>query len=89
MSSGRSSSACAENQLVGAGIVGRLVAVDGFGPRSFAGLALVVCRRGLEQRVLGHFLGDERLELEVAQLQQLDRLRQLRRQHQRLALADA
>ena len=37
-----------------------------------------------EQRVLGQCLGDQGLELEVGQRQQLDRLLQLRRHHQRL-----
>ena len=34
------------------------------------------------------FLGDDRFQLEVRKLQQMDRLPQLRRHHQRLRLAD-
>ena len=54
--------------------------------RSAAGglLAVVLAGRALEQRVLRQLLGDERLELEVAELQQLDRLLELRRHHQGL-----
>ena len=90
-SSGRSSSAWPDDQIVGAGIVGRFVAVvarRSRNPRRPARLALLVGAR-FEQRVLRQFLGDERVELEVRQLQQLDRLRQLGRQHQLLRLADA
>ena len=43
----------------------------------------------LEQRVLRQFLRNEGVELEIAELEELDRLAQLGRQDQLLRLADA
>ena len=48
-------------------------------------LALLAAAR-VEQRVLLELLGDKGLDLEIGQRQQLDRLLQLRRHHQRLGL---
>ena len=45
-------------------------------------------RAGFQQRILLHLLGDEGLDLEVGQRQQLDRLLELRRHHQRLGLTE-
>jgi hypothetical protein len=59
---------------------------------SGAGLALggrpvIAAAPDLEQRILLELLGDEALDLEIRQREQLDRLLQLRRHHQRLRLA--
>jgi hypothetical protein len=43
---------------------------------------------GIEQRIALELLGDEALDLEVGQSQQPDRLLELGRHHQRLALAE-
>ena len=66
---------------------------------SLTRIAVRICRalassetlKGLSEATLSRLaiLGDERLELEVAQLQQFDCLGQLGRQHQRLGLANA
>jgi hypothetical protein len=56
-----------------------------FGLRGCLGRPLVA--RRLEQRILLQLLGDEAFDFEVGKRQQLDRLLQLRRHHQRLALA--
>ena len=42
----------------------------------------------LKQRIALQFLLDEGRKVEIGQLQQLDRLHQLRRHHQRLGLAE-
>ena len=57
----------AEDEVVGAGIVGRFVSLANPRRRRIAGgLALVVAGARFEQRVLRQLLGDKRLELEVA-----------------------
>ena len=77
-----------DHELVRAGL-GRFVAKSRQ-PRATRRVdaAVIVAGRRFEQRVLRHFLRDHRFELEIGQLQQADRLRQLRRQDQRLGLAD-
>jgi hypothetical protein len=69
------------DQLVGGGILGRLLA-------HFVGSrrALDAHLAGFEQRIGLQGLANERLDLEVGQRQQLDRLLELRRHHQRLRL---
>ena len=42
----------------------------------------------LQQRIALQFLLDKGRQIEIGQLQQLDRLHQLRRHHQRLGLAE-
>ena len=42
----------------------------------------------LQQRIALQFLLDEGRKVEIGQLQQLDRLHQLRRHHQRLGLSE-
>ena len=49
-------------------------------------LLVPLAGRGFEQGVLLDLLGDEALDLEVAEREQADRLLQLRRHHQRLRL---
>ncbi len=80
----------AADQIVRAGIVRSLVPALVVG-REFARrcLALLVVRPRLEQRVLRQLLGDIGFKLEVAELQELDRLGELGRQHQLLRLANA
>ncbi|MGY3454778.1 hypothetical protein ACVWW5_000228 [Bradyrhizobium sp. LM3.4] len=58
-----------------------------------AGLGRGFARRGLvigplQQRITLEFLFHERREIEIGQLQQLDRLHQLRRHDQRLRLPE-
>ncbi len=65
--------------------VGRAVATIVFG--RFGRRRVLLAGRGFEQRVLVELLGDEGLDLEVGERQQLDRLLELRRHHQRLGLA--
>ena len=50
------------------------------------GLAALVVLGALEQRIAGEFVLDEGAKLDVRHLQQLDRLKQLRRQNHRLTL---
>ena len=63
-----------------AGIAAGCVATLGPAVRSFAG--------AFQQRIALQFVFDEGGEVEVGQLQELDRLHQLRRHHQRLRLAE-
>jgi len=79
----------AGDEVVGARVVGGLVARILVAHEVGGGLFIRLVGARLEQRILRQFLGDERVELEVAELQQLDRLGQLGRQHQLLRLADA
>jgi hypothetical protein len=79
----------AEDQVVGTGIVGRVVALGLVSGEIAVGRFASLVRLPFEQWVLRQFLGDEGLELEIAELEQLDRLRQLGREHQLLRLADA
>jgi hypothetical protein len=72
----------ARDQLVGGRIVGRVLAhLVGSDAALHAHLA------NLEQRIGFERFADEGFDLEVRQRQQLDRLLQLRRHHQRLRLA--
>ena len=67
---------------------GRAVDCRGVGVRLEAGRRVVVAALAtLEQRVLLDFGLDKIAELDIGQLQHLDRLLQLRRHHQSLALA--
>ena len=79
----------AHDQVVGAGIVGRLVAAVIIGDKIAGRLLVGLLGARFQQRVFGQLLGEEGIELEVAELKQLDRLAQLRRQDQLLRLADA
>ena len=78
---------------------GSAVAIAGTGLLVFGILALLRHRftrnrrlcavaGALEQRISLQFLLDEGRKVEIGQLQQLDRLHQLRRHHQRLRLAE-
>ena len=68
-----------------------IVAVGKFGPlrRRFArDRRLGAVTGAFEQRISLQFLFDKGRKVEIRQLQQLDRLHQLRRHHQRLGLAE-
>ena len=52
------------------------------------GLGRPVLDAAVEQRIALEFRFDVSDQIEIRELQQLDRLHQLRRHHQRLALAD-
>ena len=71
------------DELVGSGIVARFLA-------HFVGRRAALDRdlAGVEQRIAFERLADEGLDLEVRQRQQLDRLLELRRHRQRLALSE-
>ena len=56
-------------------------------PLRLVGRGIVARLGALEQRIALDLLVDEAVELDMRQLQQLDRLHQLRRHHQRLRLA--
>ena len=76
----------ARHQLVRALRIGRVLS-------SFAVLAddevfAILAGMCFQQRVLRQLLGQKRFELEVAELQELDCLRQLRGEDQRLRLAE-
>ena len=77
----------AHDEVVGARIVRRIVVFGRFRRRRIRAVAIVGSAT-FQQRIARHFLGDVGVQLEVAELQQLDRLGQLGRQHQRLALPD-
>ncbi|MGY3077647.1 hypothetical protein ACVWZZ_004018 [Bradyrhizobium sp. LM6.10] len=71
----------------------RLVIVAAVAIVELAGLGRGFARRGLvigplQQRITLEFLFHERREIEIGQLQQLDRLHQLRRHDQRLRLPE-
>ena len=70
-------------------IVGDLMAVDVVGDEITGRLFLGLVGAGLEQRVLGDLFRDVAVELQVAELEQLDRLGELGRQQQLLRLANA
>ena len=76
------------DEVIGTGIVRRFVALRLLEIIRGRRVALIPGLR-FQQRVLRKLLGNESLELEIAELQQLDRLAQLGREHQLLGLANA